>query len=83
MKKLKLIGFKTKSGPDLKIFFSAKSLSLLNGKNAATGNYRLVKLKSVKGDQSYTIPSSVDLSKYKTIFIHCEKYSKLWAGASL
>ena len=49
VRRLKLIGFKTKSAPDLKVFFSAKPLSQINGKNASAGNYRLVKLKSSKG----------------------------------
>ncbi|MEM0897683.1 MAG: DM13 domain-containing protein [Verrucomicrobiota bacterium] len=83
VKKLKLVGFKTRSAPDLKIFFSPKSLSELNGKNATSGAYKLVKLKSAKGDQTYTIPSGVDLGKYKTLIVHCEQYSKLWAGANL
>ncbi|MEM9481124.1 MAG: DM13 domain-containing protein [Verrucomicrobiota bacterium] len=83
VKKLKLVGFKTRSAPDLKIFFSPKSLSELNGKNATSGSYKLVKLKSAKGDQTYTIPAGVDLDKYKSIVVHCEQYSKLWAGAAL
>ena len=75
--------FKTKSGPDLKIYFTSKSLPETNGKNASKNAYELVELKSVKSGQKFKIPDSINLSKYKTVLIHCEAYSVLWGGASL
>jgi hypothetical protein len=81
--KLKLKGFKTKSAPDLKLFLSPKELGSLSGKNATSGAVRIAKLQSAKGDQEYAIPASVDLSKFKTLILQCEQYSKLWGGGSL
>jgi len=40
-------------------------------------------LKSNKGDQFYSLPPDLDLTAYKSIIIHCKKYTKLWGAASL
>ncbi len=76
-------GFKTKSGPDLKIFLSHSDLDSLTGKNATSHAVLIAPLSSNKGAQSFAIPAGVEPSEYKSIIIHCEKYSKLWGGASL
>ena len=75
--------FKTRSGPDLKIFLSPADLDRLNGKNATSGSVLVARLRSPKGGQSYPLPSGIDLSRYRSIVIHCEKYAKLWGGSSL
>lgn len=80
---LSLEGFSTKRAPDLKIFLSPKPLAELNNKNATDGALLVAKLKSAKGDQSYTLPDGADLSKFKTVIVHCERYSKLWGGSAL
>jgi hypothetical protein len=80
---IKLLDFSTKKAPDLKIFLSTMPLHKITNKNALEGAKLVIKLKSHKGDQSYAIPQGLDLSIFKTILIHCEKYSKLWGGATL
>ena len=75
--------FKTKAAPDLKIFLSTNTVDGLTGANPTKGSVLVAKLTSSKGGQSYAIPAGVDLSKYKTIIIHCEKFSKLWSAAPL
>ena len=75
--------FKTKNAPDLKIVLSPLSLEEVNSKNALNDSVKISLLKSNKGAQSYVIPADVDLSKYKTIVIHCELYTKLWSAADL
>ena len=81
--KLVLTGMKTKSGPDLKLFLSPTVVGSLNGKTATKGAHKIAALKSSKGGSEYVIPSSVDLSKYKSLALHCEKFSKLWGAAAL
>lgn len=81
--KLRLYDLSTKKGPDLKIFLSPKSVGELTGKNAAKGGKFIAKLKSHKGSQSYSLPSGIKLSDYKSVLILCEEYSKLWGAASL
>jgi len=75
--------FKTKNAPDLKIFVSKKSYSDINGKNATDDAAQVAVLKSHKGGQSYKIPASINLNDYRSLIIHCEEYSKLWASTSL
>ena len=80
---LTLSGFSTKKAPDLKILLSPAPLSAITNDNATSGAKLIAKLKSPKGDQTYALPAGIDISTYKSIIIHCEKYSKLWGGASL
>ncbi len=81
--KLKFYSLKTKKAPDLKIFFSPRTVTQSTAKNATQGTYFFHKLKTHNGNQSYVLPKGFDLSKYKSILIHCEKYSKLWGGSDL
>lgn len=75
--------FRTKKAPDLKIFLSTKPLAQITGSNATQQATLVAKLKSHKGAQRYEIPASTNLGNFKTVIIHCEKYSKLWGGAAL
>ncbi len=77
--------FEAKKAPDLKIFFSKASLDDITSKNALKAGEPVfvAKLASYKGKATYTIPSSIDITKYKTVIVHCEEYSKLWGGSPL
>jgi len=75
--------FKTKNGPDLKLFLSPKSVGNVTGSTATQNALRLGVLKSNQGSQDYIIPANVDLSQFRSILIHCEAYSKLWGGANI
>ena len=75
--------FKTKGGPDLKVFLSPKSEKDVSGKNALEGSIKLGELIKTKGTQEYEIPANVDLAQYSTVLIHCEAYSILWGGGVL
>lgn len=75
--------FKTKNGPDLKIFLSDLSMDQVNGKNVISSSVLLSPLQSPKGAQEYEIPASVNIDDFASVLIHCEKYSVLWGGGSL
>lgn len=75
--------FKTKSGPDLKVVLSPASSDKVKGRTALTGSVVLGLLKSNTGGQAFRIDDSVDLSRYASVLIHCEEYTKLWAAAPL
>lgn len=75
--------FKTKNGPDLKIFLSPSKVANVTGATATNQAVKLSVLKSNKGAQDYIIPADIDLSQFGSILIHCEAYSKLWGGADL
>lgn len=75
--------FKTKSGPDLKVYLSPKPLSELNGKNALQNAVKVGVLKSNAGPQSYIIPDNIDVSGFQSVIIQCEAFSVLWGGFDL
>lgn len=75
--------FKTKNGPDLKIYLSKIPLSELTEKDVDLDAVRLSVLKSHRGSQSYVIPANIDISEYQSIVIQCEAYSVLWGGFDL
>lgn len=77
--------FEAKKAPDLKIFLSKANLDDIESKNALKeGEPVLVaKLTSYEGKATYEIPASIDISKYKTIMVHCEEYDKFWGGSAL
>ena len=75
--------FKTKSGPDLKIFLSPQSTDAVTGQTATQGAIKLGALKTNKGGSDYAIPAGVNLANYQSVLIHCEAYSKLWGAAEL
>lgn len=75
--------FRTKDAPDLKIFLSPLPLSELNNRNATEGALLVGPLSEHHGAQRLAVPAGTQLGRYKTIALHCEKYSKLWGGAGL
>ncbi len=75
--------FKTKGGPDLKVYLSSQSITELSSENVSATSLKLSVLKSNKGRQSYIIPPDVNLSDYKSVLIHCEAFSVLWGGFDL
>lgn len=84
--------FETKNGPDLHILLSPKPLKQLTDANASQDALVVgllqssddsVLFKKMKGAQRLVIPSEARLSDYRTILIHCVRFSHLWAGAEL
>lgn len=75
--------FKTRSAPDLKLFLSRDTSSKLTGRNATDNATRIAKLTSNSGAQRYKLPAGLDPSDFKTLIIHCERYSKLWSAGTL
>lgn len=75
--------FRTRRGPDLKVFLSPRTIGDATGTNAVDGSLLLGALQSNRGAQVYEIPADVDLSAYASFLVHCEAYAKLWGGANL
>jgi hypothetical protein len=70
-------GFEVHNGPDLRVY-------LVPGDGRDTGdNVDLGGLKGNRGDQQYTLPSSVDTGKYKTVVVWCRAFSVAFARATL
>jgi hypothetical protein len=72
---LRLVGFNTSNGPDLKVYLS-KEIQPINF-------IKVGDLKSVAGNQSYEITSTPDFMQYRFALIHCEQYNHLFGSAEL
>lgn len=70
--KVNLENFNISSGPDLKVYLS----------KAATPT-QFVNLGNLTSQTVYPIPSSVDVSSYSHVLIHCQQYDHLFAIAPL
>jgi len=75
--------FKTKNGPDLKVYLTKKPVSQLTGEDVALEGEKLGVLKSNKGEQSYILPDDINTEDYKSVVIHCEAFTVLWGGFDL
>lgn len=75
--------FKTKNGPDLKVFLSPKTIDSVTGKNATEGAVLVAVLQNNKGSQEYVLPANIDISSFNSLLIHCEEYSILWGGTNI
>lgn len=75
--------FEVQRAPDLKIFLSPLAPDKLT-RNTVTRDAVLVgKLASFKGALRFELPGSVDLRRFKSIVLHCEKYSVIFADSAL
>lgn len=76
--------FQTSPGPDVKLYLSPIPISEIGDRDSINlGGLFLGKLQAFSGAQQYEIPSSTQLDQYKSLVIHCEKYSVVWGGAAL
>ena len=75
--------FRTKNGPDLKVFLSKSDVASATGANAVSTSLRLGVLQDNRGGQEYVLPEGVNIADYNSVLVHCEAFSKLWGGADL
>ncbi|MEM7699774.1 MAG: DM13 domain-containing protein [Verrucomicrobiota bacterium] len=74
---------KTGRAPDLKLILSPHAVDALESENAMEGAIVITPIKDSKGTFTFALPEGVDLSQFQSIGIHCERYTKLFAKASL
>lgn len=75
--------FKTKNGPDLKVYLSKRPIASLSAQDVDESAIRISVLKSHRGTQSYKIPTDLNLDDYESVVIQCEAYTVLWGGFDL
>mgnify|MGYP001795764127 CR=1 FL=1 len=75
--------FSTKNAPDLKFVLSNHTARNAKSNNALSGGVIIGKLRSNKGAQEITLPSGISPAEYRTLLIHCERYTKLWGATTL
>jgi hypothetical protein len=80
---LRFTNFDTSNGPDVHVYMVAAD----DAKDAATveraGFVDLGSIKGNVGDQNYTLPSDLDLAKYRAVSIWCKRFSVNFGAAAL
>lgn len=80
---LRFSNFKTSNGPDVHVYLVASS----DAKDSDTvKNAGFIDLGSIKGnigDQNYTLPTNVDLAKYRAATVWCKRFSVNFGTAPL
>lgn len=68
--------FASSSGPDVRVY--------LSGSESITGNsFEVGSLKSTSGQQTYTLPASINLNSYDYVLIHCVPFNITFGWAKL
>ncbi len=79
---VRLEGLDTSNGPDLFVYLST---------NAASGDegvfddeyVNLGRLKGNKGDQNYDLPTDVDLARFASVVVWCDRFDSAFGAADL
>ena len=82
---LRLTEFTTSNGPDVHVLL-AQSTDRDLTKEFVKGDLDSVELgllKANQGDQNYDLPDSVDLQKYDSVVIYCERFHAVFGVAQL
>ena len=80
---LRLTGFSTSNGPDVRVYLVAANDAADNETVTKAGFVELGKLKGTQGDQNYDIPAGLDLEKYRAVTIWCRRFSVNFGTAPL
>jgi hypothetical protein len=80
---LRLAGFETSNGPDVRVLLIAAPDATDNDMVKAARPVELGSLKGNVGDQNYDVPASVDLSKYQAVTIWCNRFGVSFGTAPL
>jgi len=74
--------FKTRRGPDLKVYLSKLTVEELTDSTVAANSVEIAALQSHRGAQVYEIPAALDLDDYRSVLIHCKRFAHLWGGGN-
>ncbi|MET7711363.1 DM13 domain-containing protein [Streptomyces sp. NPDC005407] len=83
---LRLEGLDTSNGPDLRVWITDAPVKegTAGWRVFDDGKYvSLGKLKGNKGDQNYTLPAGLDLNRYTSVSIWCDRFDVSFGAASL
>lgn len=80
---LRLTGFETSNGPDVRVFLGEAEDANDNDTVTSAGYVELGPLKGNIGDQNYDIPAGIDLGKYHSVTIWCNRFGVNFGTAPL
>jgi hypothetical protein len=78
---LRLTGFRTSNGPDVRVVLVAARDVTDDATVVRAGYVELGALKGTRGDQNYELPASLDLARYRTVTIWCERFDVNFGSA--
>ena len=79
---VRIEGLDTDNGPDLYLYLSTAAA---DGPEGAFDDdfFNLGRLKGNQGDQNYALPSEVDLSRFRSVVIWCDRFNSVFGAADL
>ena len=80
---LRFTEFEVSNGPDVKVYLVATRDATDDATVKNAGFVSLGSIKGNKGDQNYELPADIDLTKYRSVTIWCERFGKNFATAPL
>lgn len=80
---LRLEGFTTSNGPDVRVYLVAADSIEGSATVKRAETIDLGALKGNIGDQNYVLPSGVDLARYRAVSIWCRRFSVNFGAAVL
>jgi hypothetical protein len=80
---LRLTGFETSNGPDVRVFLGAAQDANDNDTVTNAGYFELGALKGNVGDQNYEIPEDLILADYHSVTIWCKRFGVNFGTAPL
>ena len=79
---LRLEDFETDNGPDLYVYLSENDVD--GDEQGFDDEYvSLGRLKGNLGDQNYEVPDDVDLERYRSVVIWCDRFNSAFGAAPL
>lgn len=80
---LRFSEFEVTNGPDLKVWLVGKKEINSADDVTSSQHFSLGRLKGNIGDQNYILPADLDVSKFQSVVIWCERFGVLFSSASL
>lgn len=80
---LRFTNFETSNGPDVHVYLVAANDATDSDMVKKAGFREIGSLKGNIGDQNYEIPADIDLVKYRTVTIWCQRFGVNFATAPL
>lgn len=80
---LRFMDFETSNGPDVRVFLAGAVDANDNETVTSRGYFSLGSIKGNKGDQNYELPNDLELDKYHSVVVWCNRFGVNFATAPL
>lgn len=75
--------FRTDDGPDLHLVLSPQTTAAVGDGNATAGSRVLDAVQARSGAQVYDLPDDLDMRPFRSVLVHCVRFSHLFGAAPL